>query len=143
MRPETLGYLEYAGDNIAVVRLGSAAVAMLSVPVRGAAVYDDMIDRWEQVAQCQRLPFGDVNYRSSHIQLMSEPKNEHDPNAIKVLCKGEAYGKLGYVAKERTSDVRALSALSGVPIGELDCTIANNGDVGWRTVHIIITAPMR
>lgn len=45
----------------------------------------------------------EFNYESSHVELIPEPENKHDPNAIKIIVDGT---KIGYVPKELTSFVR-------------------------------------
>lgn len=52
---------------------------------------------------------GDRLYRYewplSPVEVVPEPENEHDPNALKVLLCGK---KIGYVKKDQTDAVRAL-----------------------------------
>lgn len=52
---------------------------------------------------------GDRLYRYewplSPVEVVPEPENEHDPNALKVLLCGK---KIGYVKKNQTDAVRAL-----------------------------------
>ena len=43
---------------------------------------------------------------NSYLIFEEEPTNEHDPNAIKVVCKGEHFGTVGYVGKEFTEKVK-------------------------------------
>lgn len=40
------------------------------------------------------------NQENSYLQLVGEPENENDPNAIKVMIRGEMFGLGGYVGKE-------------------------------------------
>lgn len=48
---------------------------------------------------------GEFDYETSSVELIPEPENEHDPNAIKVLVNGI---KIGYVPKELTSFARDI-----------------------------------
>ena len=133
-------YVEYLGNNITAFRVGNRTLAVLDVSVRGAAAHDETIERWQEVARWKFKEPYDPEYRNSYIRLRAEPQNKYDRFAIAAVCCGEAYGKLGYVAKEQTDDVRRLSALSGIAIGALDCTVANYGDIGWKTVHVLVSA---
>lgn len=47
----------------------------------------------------------DYEFDSSSVELIPEPENKHDPNAIKVIVNGI---QVGYVPKEITSFVREL-----------------------------------
>lgn len=47
----------------------------------------------------------EFDYETSSVELIPEPENEHDPNAIKVLVNGI---KIGYVPKELTSFARDI-----------------------------------
>ena len=43
---------------------------------------------------------------NSYLILEEEPNNEYDPNAIKVVVKGEFFGTVGYVGREFTGKVK-------------------------------------
>lgn len=45
---------------------------------------------------------------NSWMMLVEEPENRYDPNAVAVVCKGEAYGTMGYVGKEYTAEIKAI-----------------------------------
>lgn len=133
-------YVDYLGNNITAFRCGARTLAVLDVSVRGAAAHDDIIERWQEIASWRCKEPYDPEYRNSYIRLRPEPQNKYDRFAIAAICRGETSGKLGYVAKEQTDDVRKLSELSGVAVGALDCTVANYDDIGWKTVHILVSA---
>lgn len=138
-----LRYIERNRDNVMLLGSGRNRIAAVVVPVRGAAVHGDMAERWDDVMRAAECPVNDLCYRDSYITLRSEPCNRHDPSAIKVLANGRSHGKLGYVDRSRTEDIRALSAMTGAAIGDLDCTVVNSGDVGWKSVYLLVTAPYK
>ena len=45
---------------------------------------------------------------NSYMTLEAEPENLYDPNAIKVVCRGEFFGTMGYVGREYTRAVKAV-----------------------------------
>lgn len=45
---------------------------------------------------------------NSYLTLEEEPNNAHDPNAVQVVCRGEAFGMMGYVGKEYAVEVKAI-----------------------------------
>lgn len=47
----------------------------------------------------------EFDYHSKNVELVPEPDNEHDPNAIKVLTNGV---HIGYIEASKTSTVRDL-----------------------------------
>lgn len=47
----------------------------------------------------------EFDYESSNVELIPEPENEYDPNAIKVLVNGI---KIGYVPKDLTTFARNI-----------------------------------
>lgn len=51
---------------------------------------------------------GYMQYDNSYIVFEEEPNNEYDPNAIKVIVRGEFFGTAGYVGKEYTKHVKEI-----------------------------------
>lgn len=45
---------------------------------------------------------------NSYLIFEEEPNNPYDANAIMVVCRGEFFGTLGYVAKEMTGQVKQM-----------------------------------
>lgn len=45
-------------------------------------------------------------YNNSYLIFEEEPNNEYDPNAIKVVVRGEFFGTVGYVGREFTGKVK-------------------------------------
>lgn len=48
------------------------------------------------------------NIDNSYLTLEEEPSNRYDPNAVKVVCRGEHFGDLGYVGKEFAPTVKEI-----------------------------------
>lgn len=70
-------------------------------------------------------PEGELN-----VELVPEPDNKHDPNAIKVIMNGQ---HIGYVPKEKTADVKKI-----LPDAyEIDAHVVLDGDF-WEDVVILI-----
>ena len=78
------------------------------IPVRGCTMSERRRLLWAEIRRWDALEPSHPNYRNSYMQLKAERNNRWDPKAIAVWCRGEAYGQLGYVAREHTDDVRAL-----------------------------------
>ena len=72
---------------------------------------------------------------NSYLTLVKEPTNRYDPNAIKVVCRGEFFGTVGYVAKEQTVDVKKI--LDACRSYHVD--MVNVDDVGARELSLILT----
>lgn len=51
---------------------------------------------------------GYMQYDNSYLVFEEEPNNEYDPNAIKVVVRGEFFGTVGYVGKEYTKNVKEI-----------------------------------
>ena len=49
---------------------------------------------------------------NSYLEFKAEPENEYDPNAIKILVRGEAYGMAGYVGREFTEQIKKIMSKS-------------------------------
>lgn len=85
----------------------------------------------------------EFDYESSFVELVPEPENEHDPNAIKVIVDGI---KIGYVPKEITSfvkDTLESSNFTGVKatiFGEKEYVLDDNGEETEEIEDIIIWA---
>ena len=45
---------------------------------------------------------------NSYLTFEEEPDNLNDPNAVKVVCRGEFFGTVGYVGREFTAGVKAM-----------------------------------
>jgi len=45
---------------------------------------------------------------NSYLTFEEEPENKYDSNAIRVVCRGEMFGELGYVGREFTLDVKKI-----------------------------------
>ena len=70
-------------------------------------------------------PEGDLN-----VELVPEPDNPHDPNAIKVIMNGQ---HIGYVPKEKTADIKKI-----LPDAyEIDAHVELKEDF-WEEVVILI-----
>lgn len=85
---------------------------------------------WGQIADKQKN-----EEFNSYIQLKREPKNKFDPNAVLVLCRGEFYGTLGYIAREETYKYREILE-QGKEIEEV--LMANTNDVGNKEIQIVV-----
>jgi hypothetical protein len=69
--------------------------------VAGISHYkDDIIKNF-----ASEIDDGEFDYKTSSVELIPEPENKYDPNAIKVLVNGI---KIGYVPKELTSFARDI-----------------------------------
>lgn len=71
---------------------------------------------------------------NSFLTLEEEPSNEHDPNAIMVVCRGEYFGTCGYVGKEYTGEIKKI--LSECKQYRVD--IKNENNVGDREICLLI-----
>lgn len=72
---------------------------------------------------------------NSYMTLEAEPENLYDPNAIKVVCRGEFFGTMGYVGREYTGVVKAV--LDSCKCYRLD--VADMQMIGKREVNLILT----
>ena len=69
--------------------------------IAGISYYkDDIIKNF-----ASEIDDGEFDYKTSSVELIPEPENKYDPNAIKVLVNGI---KIGYVPKELTSFARDI-----------------------------------
>ena len=139
---QQIPYLREGRENVLVIGTGITRVAMTVVKVRGASMNEARISLWHQVERWRGLAPENGGYRNSYVALVPELGGDGEPSTIAVLCKGEAYGRLGYVAQERVGDIRALSTLTRVHIRRLDCTVTDYGEIGKGEVTIAISAPM-
>ena len=64
--------------------------------------------------ECWHNLLGSVGQQieNSYIQLIPEPDNEYDPNAILLMARGEVFGKLGYVAKHQTNTIHKILSIA-------------------------------
>lgn len=51
-----------------------------------------------------------ISEDNSFLTLEEEPENEHDPNAVAVVARGEFFGTAGYVGREYCKEVKAILA---------------------------------
>lgn len=112
---------------------------LLYAQARGCAFGDDIVSRWREVAECESETAWQ-GFRNTYMQLKPEPENRYDGNAIEVLARGEFFGRMGYIAKEQTANVRRLAEITGVDVGDLGVMVANHDDIGWKNVPLIIWA---
>ena len=86
----------------------------------------------------------EFDYESSSVELIPEPENEHDPNAIKVIVDGI---KIGYVPKELTSFVRDtlespnFTGAKATVFGEKNYVLNDDNDeteeiILWASIHL-------
>lgn len=129
-------------DNLTLIPVGDGFMPVLYVLARGCAqgrFPEGRISRWNMVSECE-FPNARPGYRNSYMCLKPDPENPYDANAIEVLAKGEAFGCMGYVAKEMTDSVRYLSELTKTDIESLHVAVANHKDVGNRVVSLLVWA---
>lgn len=50
----------------------------------------------------------DMEINNSYLIFEEEPNNLNDPNAIKIICKGEIFGFMGYVGREFTIKIKEI-----------------------------------
>ena len=72
----------------------------------------------------------DLEQREHSLELIEDPENKHDPNAIKVVVDGK---HIGYVPKEKTAKVRKFLS----KIYEISAEVELDGDF-WEDVEIFI-----
>ncbi len=90
----------------------------LDFSVRGTQYYLDSFTKLQRpnplwnstpglIANCHRTmdKIPEFYYDNYPIKLVPEPKNEHDPNAIKVLISGKL---IGYVPSERCLEIKKI-----------------------------------
>lgn len=127
-------------NGIHLIGKQNAEYAILIANAKGGEMFQDRVQRWEQIAQWGNKGPSDSDYKNTYIELQEDPTNQYDQNAIAVYAKGECYGKLAYIAKEETEAIRNLSKLSGVPIRDLGCTLVNSTQNSWKVVPLLILA---
>ena len=72
---------------------------------------------------------------NSYLEFQEEPTNNADPDAIKVMVRGEYYGMAGYVGREYTSWIRDI--LSYATSYRLD--VENKRDIGNNTINLVLS----
>lgn len=72
---------------------------------------------------------------NSYLTLEAEPTNTYDSNAVKVVCRGEFFGVVGYVAKEQAAEVKRV--LAGCK--RYHVVMVNVDSVGDREISLILT----
>lgn len=112
---------------------------VLIVKVRGCDKGNHRAKLWKEIARWNGLKPGELNYRNSHIELQAEPENAYDAKAIKVLCRGEAVGTLGYVGREFTDDVRCYADEKGKHLRDLVVEVVNPDDFGKAVITVAIS----
>lgn len=126
---------EYAGRR----RKASIDGGVLVVQVRGCNKGSHRAGLWKEIERWHGLRPRELNYRNSHIELQAEPENAYDANAIKVLCRGEAVGTLGYVGREFTDDVRRYADEKGKHLRDLVVEVVNPDDFGKAVITVAIS----
>lgn len=138
--------LLHGGDAIAMpynaifVPVGDAFLPVLYVQARGCNLGrnpEERISRWREAASCASLT-APAGYRNSYMQLKPDPKNKFDSDAIEVLCRGEMFGQMGFVAKEMTENVRKFAEMTKTDITDLNVAIANVEDIGWKSIPLLL-----
>lgn len=110
----------------------------LVVTIRGCTYNEERIRLWHEVARWKDEEPGSPDYRTSYIELKADRNNRYDPNAIRLLCRGEAFGLLGFVAKEETDAIRALLPSGKRSLGWLDCEVLDWGELGKDSMHVLV-----
>lgn len=140
--------LAQGGDGIAIqnnavlIPVADGLLPVLYVQARGCdqgRYPEQRLSMWQMVADSERAN-SQAGYHNSYMQLKPDPKNPYDKDAIEVLARGEAFGCMGFVAKEMTKDVRAFAKMTGTEIEDLRVAIARQADVGWKTVPLLVWA---
>ena len=72
---------------------------------------------------------------NSYLTLEEEPENKYDPNAIKVVVRGEFFGIVGYVGKEYTAKIKQI--LYSCEKYRIDMKDVNQ--CGSKTVDLILS----
>ena len=71
---------------------------------------------------------------NSYLTFVEEPGNQHDPNAIQVVCRGEIFGMAGYVGKEYTGTVKNILT----QCNSYRIEIKNENEVGQREICLLV-----
>lgn len=71
---------------------------------------------------------------NTYMIFEPEPTNVHDPNAVKVVFKGEMFGTAGYVGKEFTSEVKTIIVNSA----KYTIGLADETQIGSRELSLIV-----
>lgn len=100
---------------------------------RGCTMMDRQ-ERWAMYVSsiCCDL---DEEIDNSYLILEEEPDNKNDPNAIKVIVKGEFFGGVGYVGREYTGKVKEI--LNGCSSYRLD--MKDKKECGNREINLIMS----
>ena len=106
------------------------------VPIRGCNFNSSRVSLWQEIRRWNDLKAGDPNYRNSYVQLKAEPNNKYDPNAIAIWCRGEAFGQLGYVARDYTDAIRSLLPEGKSP-EDMICKVLDWTDFEQGTVLLV------
>ena len=127
-------------NNAILIPMDNGFLPVLYVQARGCNLGrypEERISKWREVARCAS-PIAPAGYRNSYMQLKPDPKNKFAPDAIEVLCRGEAFGQMGFVAKEMTENVRLFAEKTKTDIIDLNVAIANVEDIGWKSIPLLL-----
>lgn len=125
-------------DNITFFTFGEQIFfPILYVEARGCAFTESRSYHWQKIADAAG-PAPSQGHRNNYIQLRPEPKNEYDKNAIAVMCRGEGYGTIGYIAKEQTNFVREFAQAMSRKIKELNVTLLVKPEEGQKTIPLVV-----
>lgn len=72
---------------------------------------------------------------NSYLTLEEEPSNPYDPNAVMVVCRGEFFGTVGYVAKEHAAEIKDI--LSRCSVYRVD--MLDENEAGQKSVMLMLT----
>ena len=71
---------------------------------------------------------------NSYLTFEEEPENRYDPNAVKIVCRGEFFGTAGYVGREFTGAVKKL--LSSCT--EYRVEMPDTREAGNSEIHLVV-----
>lgn len=77
----------------------------------------------------------DKEHDNSFLTLVEEPENRYAPNAVRVVCRGEHFGIMGYIGREYTKEVKRI--LDSCKCYRLD--IADEKEYKNREINLILT----
>ena len=72
---------------------------------------------------------------NSYLEFEEEPDNQYDPNAVKVIVRGDFFGMAGYVGKEYTGDIKAI--LSDCSDYRVD--MKDQKQAGCRSIWLVVS----
>lgn len=101
---------------------------------RGCTIGQYRLNTWRGFISSISGPM-DRQIDNSYLSLVEEPGNPYDPNAIRVVCRGEFFGTVGYVDREFTAKVKEI--LDECISYRVD--MVDENEVGQKNVHLILT----